>query len=244
MIKVGSFNIRYDNPDEDKENSWHFRKDELLKSIKDEHLDLCGLQEVLPHLKNDFKDYYFYGVCRDDGKSEGEMNPILVNLEKYDVLENDTFWLSDTPNIPSKFNESACTRIASWVYVQSKISNEAFYFINTHLDHESETAREKQMAVLKTFLKDKKYILVGDFNATDKDAVIVSTQKTSQDVAYVLDKKAGTFNDFDLNLQKMDRIDFIFASHHFVPLDYKTHTKRRENGFYLSDHFMISATLK
>lgn len=248
MIKVGSFNIRYDNPEEDKEDAWSLRKRSVLKEVAAQNFDVCGLQEVLPHVLEDFKtleSFYLYGVCRDDGKTEGEMNPILVNTQTFDVLDEGTFWLSDTPNIPSRYETSACTRIASWVKLQHKEHKKTFVFVNTHLDHESKLAREKQIEVIKSFLKEKSFILTGDFNTTKHEQVVSQLDDIAIDVGKDQNKAVGTFNDFDLNLklQDMERIDYIFISKEMRAKSYTTHTETKEDGRYLSDHFMISADI-
>lgn len=248
MIKVGSFNIRYDNPEEDKKDAWSLRKSSVLKEVSQENFDICGLQEVLPHVLEEFKAlkyFYLYGVCRDDGKTEGEMNPILINTKIFDILDEGTFWLSDTPSIPSRYETSACTRIASWVKLKHKESDKEFVFVNTHLDHESKLAREKQIEVIKSFLKEKSFILTGDFNTTKHEQVVKRLEELAIDVGKDQNKAVGTFNDFDLDLkiQDMERIDYIFISKEMSAKSYTTHTETKEDGRYLSDHFMISAEI-
>ncbi len=248
MMKVVSFNIRYDYHAEEEINKWSQRKDELFNSVLTENPDLAGFQEVLPHLKNDFEKRlpgFVYGVPRDNGIDEGELNLIYVNESVFEVLEHDTFWLTNTPNIPSKHPSSGCLRIATWAKVKHRDTKETFYFVNTHLDNASEEARLEQVSVLNSFLKDKSFILVGDFNATDKDLEIQTMQKNAMDVAHQLNSAKGTFNGFDLDLKEedMDRIDYIFTSNDFDAKEYKTHNTKRENGLYISDHFMISASL-
>ena len=45
-VKWATFNIRYDNP-EDSLNNWKYRRDSVANYIKSQHIDICGMQEVL-----------------------------------------------------------------------------------------------------------------------------------------------------------------------------------------------------
>jgi len=72
-LRVGTFNIRYDNP-EDGINSWNQRKDSIYHFLTKEQPDVIGLQEVLHHqLKNlltAMPKYGSVGVGRDNGKTK------------------------------------------------------------------------------------------------------------------------------------------------------------------------------
>ena len=96
-LKVISYNIRYNNPN-DGINIWDNRKSTITKFLIDESPDFAGLQEVtysqLSFLKDSLVNYSFIGVGRDDGKTKGEYSPIFYNKKKYKVLFNKTFWLS------------------------------------------------------------------------------------------------------------------------------------------------------
>ena len=88
-LKVISYNIRYNNPN-DGINIWDNRKSTITKFLIDESPDFAGLQEVtysqLSFLKDSLVNYSFIGVGRDDGKTKGEYSPIFYNKKKYKVL--------------------------------------------------------------------------------------------------------------------------------------------------------------
>ena len=81
-LKVISYNIRYNNPN-DGINIWDNRKSTITKFLIDESPDFAGLQEVtysqLSFLKDSLVNYSFIGVGRDDGKTKGEYSPIFYN---------------------------------------------------------------------------------------------------------------------------------------------------------------------
>ena len=60
-VNWGTFNIRYDNPD-DQENNWKFRKDRVATFIQQEKLDIVGMQEVLH--KNNRENMHLSSTAR------------------------------------------------------------------------------------------------------------------------------------------------------------------------------------
>ena len=73
-LKVISYNIRYNNPN-DGINVWENRKSTIANFLINESADFIGLQEVkhpqLLFLLESMLDYDFIGVGRDDGKTKG-----------------------------------------------------------------------------------------------------------------------------------------------------------------------------
>ncbi|MDR0923933.1 MAG: hypothetical protein LBN31_06230, partial [Hungatella sp.] len=69
MLKLVTFNIRCDY-DQDKGNSFRYRKSMILKQIQKEKPDLICFQEVLSHvavwLKDVLEDYYVVGCGRSE----------------------------------------------------------------------------------------------------------------------------------------------------------------------------------
>ena len=67
MLKFVTFNIRCDY-NQDKDNSFCFRKQEIEEKLEREQPDIICFQEVLPHvaiwLKETLRDYYVVGCGR------------------------------------------------------------------------------------------------------------------------------------------------------------------------------------
>ena len=92
-IKVISYNIRYDNP-QDGKDSWEKRKSYFIDYINKENPDFIGLQEVtfnqLTFINDNLKDYKYLGVGRDDGKNKGyvlmDFLSLKIPIEKYGFL--------------------------------------------------------------------------------------------------------------------------------------------------------------
>src|SRR5687768_7487808 len=109
-IKVMTYNIRYDTPN-DSVNQWPKRTHKVYALIKKYDPDLIGLQEVLHHQLTDLLEnlpaYTYIGVGRDDGKTKGEYSCILYKKDAFETVQQNTFWLSDTPDLAGSQNWDA-----------------------------------------------------------------------------------------------------------------------------------------
>ena len=110
-VKVISYNIR-NGPAKDGTNSWEFRYPASAMMIQDQQPDIFGLQEAydyqVKYLEEACEDYKSVGVGRDDGKSKGEFMSIFYNKKTTKLLKWGTFWLSETPDVPSKGWDAPC----------------------------------------------------------------------------------------------------------------------------------------
>ena len=101
-LKVMTYNIRYDNPG-DSINAWPNRIEKVSSLIRKYDPDIIGVQEALHHQLEDLirvlPDYSYTGVGRDDGKEKGEYSAVLYRKNKLEVLQQKTYWLSETPEI-------------------------------------------------------------------------------------------------------------------------------------------------
>ena len=152
-IKVMTYNIRYDAPG-DGVNQWPKRTDKVYDLIKKYDPDVIGLQEVLHHQLTDLLQnlpaYGYIGVGRDDGKTKGEYSAILFKKDRLKAMDQNTFWLSETPGVAgSKSWDAAITRVASWGTFTDLKSKKEFLMINTHFDHIGVEARKNSAALLK-----------------------------------------------------------------------------------------------
>jgi endonuclease/exonuclease/phosphatase family metal-dependent hydrolase len=252
-IKVMTFNVRYGTAD-DGENSWQYRKDNVFKEIKTLNPDLIGLQEALSfqidEILKAIPDYSFAGVGRDDGKQAGEYSCILFRKERFRLDTTETFWFSDTPEIPGSKNwGNSITRICTWVKFTDKLTGKIFYHYNLHIDHLSQPSREKSTAFLVDKIGEENHfqfvIVTGDFNCGDENpAVQKITSAGFIDTYRFLHPKnpnEGTFNDFK-GITSGEKIDFIFVSKNFKTVDSEI-IRTKVDGRYLSDHFPVTAKI-
>lgn len=253
-----SFNIRYENPN-DGPNSWSHRKNDVVSFLQKVKPDVFGLQEASSHQLEDVKKalpgYDVIGVGRTDGAKKGEHTPIFFNKLTFQLLNSGTFWLSDHPSEPgSKFEGASLCRICTWGkfnWLSNESRNTEFYLLNTHLDHEQSTIREKEIQVIIDFVKseipsDTPSILMGDFNAeseADPSIKLLASAKIFREANNTADNRAisRTFTGFDSKQGGV--IDHVYYRGCHVSL-YAVLKDKRENGMLLSDHRPIFCLLK
>lgn len=253
-LKVMTFNLRYASTN--KPNSWPERRPVMKQCLTEADADIIGTQEgVYYQLKDihaDAPQYQWIGLGRDGG-SRGEFMAVFYKQARFEPLEYDHFWLSDTPEvIASTTWGNSNRRMVTWVRFLDKQSNGQFYFVNTHLDHQIQPAREKAAELIKTRLQALKtnlpIILLGDFNATagKNKAYSTLTENFLMDTWHIAAERRGrvvaTFHGFNGPREGDDRIDWILTTPGVKALWTAISTCAQGNQFP-SDHFPVIAEL-
>ena len=253
-IKIISYNIRYNNPNDGKD-IWENRRETITDFIEKEAPDFLGLQEVnfpqIQYLNSNLINYNFIGVGRDDGKTRGEFSPIYFDESKYNLLLSNTFWLSKTPENISVGWDAAMERICTYGLFKQKNDGSKVWVFNTHFDHIGNVAREKSvdliLSKIKDLTKDKDQIIItGDFNLSDDSVPIKKLQNFYNDVNIKMDNKSkfyGTFNNFKIDNNYNNRIDYIFYKNFDLIKSSHLHIKT-DQGRWASDHHPVIAILK
>ncbi|MBQ3149942.1 MAG: endonuclease/exonuclease/phosphatase family protein [Clostridia bacterium] len=246
-MKIMSFNVLCWGREE---HSFESRVPLVVKRIREQMPDILGTQEShiewMDNICAGLPEYTYVGAGRDDGKDKGEFSPVFYRKDLYESEENGTFWLSETPEVPSKSWESACTRICTWTILRNKETGARFAAVNTHLDHVSEEARVKgiQLVVdkINTFT-DLPVFCTGDFNTyEDSEAYRIMTSGVMADVKYLAadSDNGNTFTGFDPEATKNDSpIDFIFVKKDCVKVNSYKILRDDIDGQMPSDHYAI-----
>ncbi len=257
QIKAMTFNIRMDT-ESDGVNQWKNRIGMCGDLIKYHQADIIGMQEAFVHqikdIQKELPQHIWFGKGRDDGKEAGEFSPIFYNKAKFKILQQKTFWLSDSCEKVGFGWDAACRRVVTWGHFQEIKSGKQFYVFNTHFDHLGKVARRESAKLvlkkIKEIAQNVPTILLGDFNATPTDEPIqilvdeknpdkiINTSKISQNGHY---GPKGSFNGFKSERENSE-IDHIFVKNGIKCLQHTTHSETWNNK-YPSDHFPVSATL-
>jgi endonuclease/exonuclease/phosphatase family metal-dependent hydrolase len=247
-LNVMSYNIRFNNPG-DSINAWSNRKEWVKALVKFYDTDILGIQEGL----SDQVDYLqtatgfaVEGVGRDDGKKAGEFVAIYYNPARFIKRLSGHFWLSETPDIPSKGWDAAIVRLCTWVRLYDKIRKQEFYVFNTHYDHVGVLARVKSSELIQKQIPliagNLPVILTGDLNVTPQTESVATLKTFLSDAREVSQEPPygpeGSFNGFKFNAALKDRIDYIFTSKHFKVLKYGILSDSKEQR-YPSDHLPV-----
>ncbi len=257
-MKVATFNLRL-NIAWDSANAWPHRKEMVRDLIQYHQFDVFGVQEALIDQMKDLDamgTHAHVGVGRNDGKEGGEFSAIFYNKEKYELIKSGNFWLSPTPEVPSKGWDAAYIRICTWAQLVEKTSGKAFYFFNTHFDNEGVQARENSAKMILEKIhqladQHTPVIITGDFNSNPATSAYGTIVQQFSDAKLVSHTKPygpdSTFQDFKYHnwtkVVKEGRIDFIFINKNIEVLNYGVLTDAKDLRFP-SDHFPVVSTIR
>ena len=250
-LKIISFNIRYNSWNNiDGDNGWPFRKEAVVNMILQEHPDAIGLQEALVdqllYLDSSLPTYRRVGVGRDDGNEGGEFMAIYYDTTRLENLGYNTYWLSETPEVPSLGWDAACRRTVTTLKLRDRHSGKEFVYLNTHLDHVGMVARAESAkfiaSTIKDFPTDLPVILGGDMNSTIDDTIFNTFYANGLQSAKELSGSESndiTYNAFGKG--EGSAIDHFFVRNAKVST-YNTLTADY-GAPYISDHYPIAITI-
>ncbi len=247
-IKVISYNIRMSgDPYGDGNNHWTYRKQATLNMIAEEQPAIIGMQEVCPDqmqfLVKNLTEYGHIGVGREDGKSDGEHMAVFYRDDVVELVEWSTFWLSETPDVPSKGWDAACKRSCTWALFRMKATGKQFVFINTHLDHVGKISQREGLSLIVSRMKDfiprdATAFLTADFNTLSTDSVFNPLKAKMYDAcacAAVTDAR-GTYHNWGrIRPIAIDNIFFCGAKARV----FKVLCDKNYGAPYISDHYPV-----
>ena len=247
-VNVMSYNIRYNNPG-DGVNAWPNRKDWVKDLVAYHDTDiLCvqeALQEQVDYLLKD-SPFELEGVGRDDGQTKGEYTAIYYNKDRFKKQQSGTFWLSETPEKPSKGWDAHIIRICTWVKLRDQETKKDFFVFNTHYDHMGVTARERSSMLIREKIQqisgELPVILTGDLNTPPNTPPISALKTFLKDTKEVSKAKPygpeGTFNGFKFDAELKERIDYVFVNDRVEVLKFAVLSDSKDRR-YPSDHLPV-----
>ena len=258
-LNVMTFNIRM-NTTSDKEDAWPYRRNNLANQVLFHDVQILGVQEALydqmMDLSERLKTFRYVGVGRDDGKTAGEYSAIFYDTTRLKLLQTQTFWLSEQPQVPgSKSWDAAITRIVTWAKFTDRKTKKQFFVFNTHFDHIGKKARTESAKIIIQKVKEiagsNHVIVTGDFNSSPSDdpyKLIIEANNPDR----LTDTKSvcltphygptGTFNGFKGKETSNEPIDYIFIKNKARVLKHATLSQSWQ-GHFSSDHFPVFATI-
>lgn len=276
-VRVVTYNIRYatKNP-APKEEPWSVRRSKLCAQMRflaagQSSVFFC-LQEVLYEQLVDIQDrlgpsWSHIGVGRQDGDKGGEFSPIFFRVDSWTCERNKTYWLSPTPDRPSKGWDAALERIVTVGSFRHHKTGNLAIVMATHFDHAGKQAREESARLIVRLASEWKsggggaeeaqapLILGGDFNSTPADEAYKALTEEGtgmKDVSGLLpdDLKYGnpeiTYTSFDQPNETPKAIDFLFVheSSTLKLLGFAILDNRHDDGVFLSDHRAVVLDLE
>jgi endonuclease/exonuclease/phosphatase family metal-dependent hydrolase len=257
-LRVMSFNIRYGTA-ADGENRWPLRRALLIDVIRDAAPAVLGVQEALgfqlEEVRAGLGRYAQAGVGRDDGALQGEYSAILYDTTRVALIEEGTFWFSDSPALPGSTGwGNTIPRICTWARFRDRTDGATFRVYNVHWDHVSQPSRERSAALLLATIAAREpahdpVIVSGDFNAGESNpafvALTASTRVPLRDTFRALHEDSmavGTFHGFRGGTGG-DKIDGILVGPGWVVVSAAI-VRTAVEGRYPSDHYPVTAALR
>ncbi|MDN4164997.1 endonuclease/exonuclease/phosphatase family protein [Cytophagales bacterium LB-30] len=252
-IIVSTYNIRLDVPS-DNPNHWENRKAFLASVVLFNQVEILGVQEALHHQMKDLDSllpqFAWTGVARDDGAQKGEYSAIFYRKDLYDYKKGGTFWLSETPENPSRGWDAALPRVCTWAVLEQKSSGRKVFVMNTHFDHVGQQARAESASLILKKAEELNtdhlpLIVMGDMNATatQKPIQLFSNKLlNTENLADIKMLASGTFNAFQWDTSPQNTIDYIFINNRWKVIRYGVITQSDVQR-YPSDHFPVIVEL-
>ena len=249
-LTVVSYNMRVGTAD-DGENSWEKRKRATPLMLRDKMPDIFGVQEALgfqvDYIMENCPEYASVGVGRDDGAEKGEYMSIFWNTSYVEMKDWGTFWLSETPDVPSMGWDAACMRTATWALMKDKRNGREFYYVNTHLDHRGREAQKNGLSLIVSRIKEMNpegwpMVLTGDFNVKPGAEALTSLVGYMQDARSTA-QVTDTLASFTGWGKRADVLDYVYYSGFGSCESFETVVDEYDGVPYISDHYPVKAVL-
>ena len=252
-LRFLTYNIRYDNPN-DGDDAWPKRRDWLAAQIGFYSPDVFGIQEGLQHqvefLAQSLPQYAWVGVGRDDGRQAGEFSALYYRRDRFRLLDSGTFWLSETPDQPSKGWDAALNRVCTYALLHDSATGRSLWVFNTHFDHMGQEARRQSALLIIQKIREKNpdnlpVFVMGDLNAEPGEPPVAAMKSALMDTRDVSETPAfgpsGTFNGFKFHEPVTRRIDYIFAGGPGLRVLRHAVLSDSKDCHYPSDHLPVLA---
>ena len=247
-VTIVSYNIRYFNHKADHgKRHWYVRAPLVLRKIAELQPDVLCLQEVHPpqyaYLEKHLVGYKSVIGYRENRGVHSEACPIFYNAARFTLLDSGTFWLSDTPDVQSKYEDSWHYRISTFVKLRDA-DGSVFTVYNTHPDYRIESNRIRQLSVLAERVRKEEgnVVVTGDMNAVKGEKSLEPFEEMLRDSKdFRGDVFGATFNGFGEKPEEW--IDFIYLPKDCGFIDTGI-DKTLYDGVYPSDHYPIWAKVK
>ncbi len=251
-MKIMSFNIRCANVGKD---SWLKRIGIVCQTMNESNADSIGVQEAhtrwMWFLKRKLhKKYASIGIGRENGKHRGEHSAIFYLKDKYNLIESGNFWLSETPDVPSKGWDADCKRICTWGIFENKVTKERYMHLNTHFDHIGVEARRKSVEMIiekaKSF-PQMPVVFTADMNVVEGDENYLQfvNSKYFYDTKYLAPDTMNkcTYHGAEPEKHEDDVIDYVMVNDKWNVEKYRVMTEGID-GRFVSDHFPIYSIIE
>ena len=167
-IRVMSFNVL---SDDNAEHAWTERKQKVASTIRFHRADVIGMQEPslaqIGDLIRILPEYQAVsGISL--GENGQDHDPIFFRKGRFELLDTGHFFLSPTPEVPSKGWDAKFPRATVWVHLRDLKTQKSLFFFNTHFDYHGRESRDEGARLLRKRIGEiagsAPFAVTGDFN--------------------------------------------------------------------------------
>jgi len=247
-LTIMSFNIRcFDMLHDFGKKTWYYRADLVDNIIEDDNPDIFGVQEAtrfhVGYLTRTLPDYTALNMYRDD-TFLSEANTLFYKTERFDLVDNGNFWLSNTPEVSSKDWDSANCCVVTYAFLKDKVTEKTFGVFCLHFDHISVEARVNGAKVLIEQVReragDMPVILFGDYNRNETEETydVLTDEYTDARTLFDPVDMTCTFQHYGTEEDTLPIDHFMISKTGVNVLSYEVDTTLYD-GDYPSDHYPI-----
>lgn len=245
MFSFLTLNLRFGLAN-DGSHDWEFRKTVYPSLLNKYRSDFICFQEA-----NDFQIDFIQSIL-NDYRYIGKRNPapkfwqnnVIFYSKEWECVHNDHFFLSHTPDVPSRFAKSRWPRQCT-IGIFKK-NNFRLICTNTHFDFDSVIQEKSAELILDRFSKlpdNLPIVLAGDFNATHRYACYKTfTGSRLQFKNVFTGPLPGTYHGFT-GEPNGDHIDWILYRGS-ISIQASEIIKYTYKGIFPSDHFPLKAVFQ
>ncbi len=250
-LKTMSFNVKISG---EGLHSNDLRIPRTIKMIEKHMPDSLGVQEAdkwwTDSLEEALPQYARVGTYRDDGISLGESCSIFYLKDKYKLVGSGDFWLSETPDTPSKGWDGGCSRIVTYAILKCKESGFTYAHFNTHFDHVGKVAQSESVPLLASRIAsiapDIPVVLTGDFNTSEGSEIYNKLLSCGLKNTKLMAEKyddCATYHDYNPFVFSTKPIDYIFVNGYCSSVKSSIVDSDMIDLLYPSDHFPVIVEL-
>ena len=234
------------------EKSPENRTDEVVETIRRADPDSFGVEEAdeswLQRLSEALPEYSYVGHGRNKDHS-GEASAVFYKNEKYELISTETFWLSKTPDKPSRGWDAWINRICTVAVLKDRETGFTYAHFNAHFDNSGGVSRVEAIALIseKASEYNMPVVFTGDLNAKEGKLMYQRAIEAGfRDAKYLaeISDSGATYHGY-MNQDKWNDkpIDYIFVNSYCEGVSVYDIVTEKINGIYPSDHFPVVATL-
>ncbi len=223
----------------------------VLENIRKYMPDSFGLEEAdekwIERIAQGMPEYAYVGHGRDRDLG-GEASPVFYLKDKYDVVTSGTFWLSKTPEKPSRGWDAMMNRICTYAVLKDKETGFIYAHFNAHFDHLGVIARQNSVSVVLNKINEicpnTPVVLSGDLNDSENSDMYKRITDTGLfDTKHLAESSmdSPTYHGYSSSTEQSrpEPIDFIFVNSYAINVKSYIVDKTEYNGIYASDHHPV-----